>query len=152
MRQAILQLKYHDVKALAKPLAQLLKEHIESDPSTYDTIVPVPIHPRRLRERGYNQSALIAHELSRLISAPLANGLLLRRRNTPPQARSLSLKERQRNVVGAFYCRGHSLLKGKQILLIDDVCTSGATLGACASALKSAGAASVRGLTLAKEV
>lgn len=151
MRQAILHLKYYDVKALAAPLAQLLKRSLDSEPLPFDMLIPVPVHPRRLRERGYNQSTLIARELSKLISVPLADGVLIRRKNTPPQARTPSLEERQRNVDGAFYCRRHNL-KGKHILLIDDVCTSGATLGACASVLKSVGAASVWGLTLAKEV
>jgi ComF family protein len=151
MRQAILQLKYHDVKALAVPLAQLLKRNLDIEPLPCDALIPVPIHPRRLRERGYNQSALIARELSKLTTIPLVEGVLMRRRNTPPQAKTFSLDERQRNVDNAFHCRGRNL-KGKRICLIDDVCTSGATLSSCSSVLKAAGATAVWGLTLAKEV
>lgn len=151
VRQAILQLKYYDVKALAVPLAKLLKQSLDAEPLPCDLLIPVPIHPSRLHERGYNQSALIARELGKLISVPLASDTLTRRRHTSPQAKAANLEERQRNVADAFYCSGRKP-EGKRILLIDDVCTSGATLRACASSLKAAGAISVWGLTLAKEV
>lgn len=151
VRQAVLQFKYQNVKALAAPLAKLVVEYLRVNPMYADTIVPVPLHPRRLRERGYNQSSLLAVELGRLTSWPIVEGALLRIRNTPPQTRTKSAEERRRNVAGAFSCPGRRL-SGRHVLLIDDVCTSGATLDACATALKRAGAASVWGLTLARDV
>jgi len=151
VRQAILQFKYKNVKAMATPLAQLMGKYLRAHPLPADALVPVPLHPRRLRERGYNQSSLLAGELSKLTALPVAEKSLVRLKNTPPQTRTKSAAERQRNIARAFACRDRRL-RGKHILLIDDVCTSGATLNACAVALKTAGAASVWGLTVAREV
>lgn len=151
MRQAILHFKYKNVKVLSAPLAQLMEEYLLANPLPIDVLVPVPLHRRRLRQRGYNQSSLLARELGKLSSLPVAEGSLVRLRNTAPQTRIRSVEERQSNVAEAFFCRGQ-LLEGKCILLIDDVCTSGATLNSCAIALKAAGASSVWGLTVAREV
>jgi len=114
-------------------------------------LVPVPLHQKRLRERGYNQSHLLARELGKFITLPVVDDCLIRQRHAPPQARTSSVDERQSNVVNAFACRNREL-QDKQVLLIDDVATSGATLNACASTLKAAGASSVWGLVLAMEV
>lgn len=151
VRQAIHQLKYSDVKALAPPLAQLVGEYLVKNPLPAELLVPVPLHPRRLRRRGYNQSSLLARELARIVSIPLVEGELIRLRDAPPQARARSADERQSSVDRAFTCRGREF-EGRRILLIDDVCTSGATLEACARAVKAAGAVSVWGLTVAREV
>lgn len=151
VRRAVLDFKYRSVKALAAPLAQLMGEYLVANPLPAEVLVPVPLHPRRLRQRGYNQSSLLARELSKPTSLPLVEGSLVRLRDTPPQTRTKSAEERQSNVAEAFLCRGRDL-EGKSILLIDDVCTSGATLDACARALKAAGAASVWGLTVAREI
>ena len=150
VRQAILQFKYKNVKALAAPLAQLMAEYLCTHPLPAEVLVPVPLHPRRLRERGYNQSSLLARELGKLACFPTVEGSLVRLKNTPPQTRTKSAEERQSNVAGAFICRDQRL-GGRRILLIDDVCTLSATLEACATALKAAGATSVWGLTLARE-
>jgi ComF family protein len=150
VRQAILQLKYKHLKTVAAPLAGLLLEFLSSHPMKGEVLMPVPLHPRRLRERGYNQSSLLAQELSKLTGAPLVEDTLIRVRDAVPQARTKSALERRQNVKDAFACKQG--LEGKQILLIDDVCTTGATLDACATALKSAGASSVRGLTVAREI
>jgi ComF family protein len=115
-------------------------------------LVPVPLHPRRLKERGYNQSLLLVRELSRRNGAPVDASSLKRIIHTTPQARTSSSSERHRNMLGAFRC-GSGIGKSKRVLLIiDDVSTSGATLDACARALKAAGAASVWGLTVAREI
>jgi ComF family protein len=151
VRQAVFSFKYKNVKALAAPLAQLMEEYLQANPLPADALVPVPLHPRRVRQRGYNQSSLLAGELSKLALLPLVEGPLVRLKNTPPQTRTKSAEERQSNVAGAFFCRDQRL-EGRRILLIDDVCTSGATLNACAAALKAAGVTSVWGLTLAREV
>lgn len=151
VRQSILQFKYKNVKAMATPLAQLMGQYLRAHPLPADALVPVPLHPRRLRERGYNQSSLLTGELSKFTSLPVVEKSLARLKNTPPQTRTKSAAERHRNIARAFACRDRRL-RGKRILLIDDVCTSGATLNACAVALKAAGAASVWGVTLAREV
>jgi len=151
MRQAIHQLKYRNLRALAQPLAKLLNDYLMTNPVPGEVLVPVPLHQKRLRERGYNQSCLLTEELGKLISLPVVNDCLIRQRHAPPQARTSTVGERRNNVAGAFTCRDHTP-RGKQVLLIDDVSTSGATLDACAAALKAAGASSVWGLVLAREV
>jgi ComF family protein len=150
VRQAILHLKYRHLKAVAAPLSQLLAEYIGSHPLKGEVIIPVPLHPKRLRERGYNQASLLAMELSRLVGLPIVEDALIRVHDALPQARTRSAVERRRNVQGAFACQQR--LEERQILLIDDVCTTGATLDACATALKAAGASSVWGLTVAREM
>lgn len=151
MRQAIHQLKYKNLRALAGTLAELLSEYLVHNPVPGEVLVPVPLHQKRLRERGYNQSTLLARETGKLIDLPVVDDCLIRERHALPQARTSNVKERRDNVVGAFACCDRRL-QGKQVLLIDDVSTSGATLDACATMLKKAGAASVWGLVLAREI
>ena len=151
MRQAIYQLKYRNLRALVVPLAKLLHDYLGTNPMPGEAVVPVPLHQKRLRERGYNQSSLLARELGKLINLPVVDGCLIRLRHAPPQARTSTVDERRSNVAGAFTCRDQRL-QDKQVLLVDDVSTSGATLDACAGALKAAGATSVWGLVLAREI
>lgn len=151
MRQAIHQLKYRNLRALAVTLSQLLRDYLVANPIPAEVLVPVPLHPKRWRERGYNQSGLLARELGKLTGLAVVDDCLIRQRTAPPQARSASVEERRRNVAEAFICRDHQL-RGRAVLLIDDVATSGATLDACAAAVKASGAASVWGLTLAREI
>ena len=151
IRGAIHQLKYNYIRDLAAPLGRLLYDFVVSNPIEGEVLVPVPIHSKRLKERGYNQSALLAGELSKLSNLTLVEGSLIRVRHTPPQARTPSGAERFDNVDGAFKCLGNGLERRK-VVLVDDVSTSGSTLDACAQALKTAGATSVWGLTLAREI
>jgi ComF family protein len=151
IRQAIHELKYRNLRALVPLLAGLLHDYLLRNPLPADVLVPVPLHPRRQRERGYNQSALVARELGRLNGLPVVTDCLVRHGYIRPQARSTSVSERFANVTGAFTCRDDKL-SGRQVLLVDDVSTSGATLNACAAALKSAGAVNVRGLVMALEL
>jgi competence protein ComFC len=151
VRQAIHELKYNNLRALAGLLASLLADYLASNLLPGKVLVPVPLHRKRLRERGYNQSHLLAQELGKLTGLPLVDDCLRRQRHTPPQARTTTVDERRGNVADAFSCRDRSL-EDKQVLLIDDVSTSGSTLDACAQALKEAGANSVWGLVLAREV
>jgi ComF family protein len=151
MRQAIHQLKYRNLRALAAPLGQLLDDYLITNPIPGEVLVPVPLHRKRLRERGYNQSSLLARELGRLTTLPVVNDCLIRQRLALPQARTTTVEERQSNVAEAFTCYDQRL-RDKQVLLIDDVATSGATLNACAAALKAAGVLSVWGLVLAREI
>lgn len=149
-REAIHSLKYRNLRSLAGPLAQVLAEHLASGTVPGEVLVPVPLHGSRLRQRGYNQAELLARELSALTGIPLAWGALVRVRNTDSQARTGGVTGRRDNVRGAFVCTDEAL-RGRSVLLIDDVCTTGATLDACARPLKELGAEVVWGLTVARE-
>ncbi len=151
IRKAIHELKYRNLKAISPCLAELLADYLRSNPLPGEALVGVPLHPRRLRERGYNQSSLLARELGRRIDLPVIEDCLIRVKQAQPQVRAVDVEERRRNVADAFVCRDEKV-SGKQIILIDDVCTSGATLESCAAALKNKGAASVWGVTLAREI
>ena len=109
--------------------------------------MPVPLHPTRRRERGYNQSELLATAVATRLQRPL-NLSLARIRPTPPQV-GQGADARRANVAGAFAWQGEAL-DGRRVLLIDDVCTTGATLEACAHALRPHAPAAVLGLTLAR--
>jgi ComF family protein len=149
LRAAIHAFKYRGGLLFAKPLGRLLAEHgrqvLEAGPM--DFIAPVPLHSKRLRERGFNQSLELARCVGKSWDIAVAAEGLQRIRQTPQQA-ALPRTERSRNVRGAFAWEG-CRLGGKRVLLIDDVYTSGATADECAGILKKAGAAAVAVLTLA---
>ena len=151
IRSAVHQLKYRNLRALASPLAAMMADYLSENWLPHDITMPVPLHSNKLRERGYNQSELLAKELSKLTGIPTEKDCLTRHRHTPAQAMTKSREERQRNMAGAFACKNDNA-RGKKVLLIDDVATSCATLDACAAALKAAGAVSVWGLTLARDI
>jgi ComF family protein len=151
VREAIHQLKYKNLRSLAGPLASLLENYLLEHPLPGQVLVPVPLHPRRLRERGYNQSGLLAQELGRLIKMPVVDHCLARVKYVLPQAQTKSVEERLSNVRQSFACLNSQLI-GTQVLLIDDVTTSGATVDACASAIKAAGAVSVWGIIFSREL
>jgi ComF family protein len=148
LRPAIHALKYENNTALAAPLGSMMVGLWRRGgmPRT-DLILPVPLHTRRQAERGYNQSRLLARVLGRGVGVPVDEQALIRSRATLPQV-DLGFAERRQNVEGAFACRGD--LKGKTVVVVDDVCTTGATLEACAAALRAGGAAGVWGFTLAR--
>jgi len=151
IRKAVHQLKYQNLRAVSFCLAELLADYLQSNPLPGEIIVPVPLHPRRLRERGYNQSGLLARGLGKIMNLPVVENCLVRVKEAQPQVKTPSIEERRKNVIDAFMCRDEKL-RGKQIILIDDVCTSGATLESCGIALKSKGVISIWGLTLAREI
>jgi ComF family protein len=151
IREAIHQFKYKNLRSLAKPLAIILQNYWIENTLPVKLVIPVPLHPKRLRERGYNQSSLLAREFSRLVNLPFCEDYLTRVKYISPQAKTQSIEERLRNVDQAFTCK-KPLPDNIAVLLIDDVSTSGATLDACAKALKSAGTCNVYGLTLAREI
>jgi len=149
LRQAIHAFKYEGLRALAGTLGEILYDSWEADPWPVDTIVPVPLHPERLRQRGYNQSSLLARELSRRVGLPVVEGTLLRVVATPPQV-GLHAKQRASNVENAFGFHDRGLM-GRKVLLIDDVLTTGSTLRACAHAALQGSADAVWALTLAHD-
>jgi ComF family protein len=142
LREIIHHLKYSDRVSLAKPLGDLLKKCLDREPFTGSLIVPVPLHRKRARIRGYNQAELIALRLGR----PVALGLLRRRKNTPSQT-GLSRSERKRNLAGAFEVR-REITGG--VVVVDDVYTTGSTMNEIAKTLKRAGAERVEILTVAR--
>ena len=149
VRDAIHRLKYKGERASAAPLAGLMSDYLKRNPVPVDALVPTPLHPRRLRSRGYNQSALLAREIGKHLNLPVREDLLVRVRNPRPQVETQSQQERRGNVAGNFECRADET--GLKALLIDDVATTGSTLSECALALKSVGAVRVHALTLARE-
>ena len=151
MRQAVHDLKYRNYKSLAAPLAKLLSDYWRDHSIVGDVLVPVPLHRSKLRSRGYNQSELIAGELGKRVGLPVITTALVRQRNMMPQVRTAGIEQRWANATGAFECRSLAL-QGKRVVLLDDVCTTGATLDAAARCIISAGASSVCGLTIAREV
>lgn len=148
LRKAMHRLKYRGHTALAVPLGGLMAAYWTEHSMPADVIVPVPLHAARLRERGYNQAALLAREMARQVGLAVDEQALTRQHATAPQVK-LDAKQRKENVRDAFRC-SDGALAGKQVLLIDDVCTTGATLEACAVALQEGGARGVRALTLAR--
>lgn len=153
LRKLIHLLKYSGVVTLATPLAALLGVVVHNEPGlgAVDVVVPVPLHPRRQRARGYNQAECLARKLAGLLALPLDARSLGRSRDTASQT-GLTPRQRRENVRGAFAVRPRSQLDAKRILLVDDVCTTGATLNACAHTLKRAGASEVQAVTLARVV
>jgi ComF family protein len=114
-----------------------------------DVIMPVPLHPRRLREREFNQSLLLADLIALRLELPVAYANLVRIIPSPPQT-SLSRKDRLRNLRGAFAVQNPDQISGKRVLLIDDVFTTGTTVNECAKTLRRAGSGDVFVLTLAR--
>jgi len=147
LREAVHEFKYQGVRTLARPLARLMVEYQREHRLPAEVLVPVPLHPQREAERGYNQAALLARAMGEALQLPVVEHMLARVRATPPQV-GLNAAERRTNVHAAFSAT--TAAAGRRVLLIDDVCTTGATLDACAVALKAQGAESVWGLTIAR--
>lgn len=147
LRELIHLFKYGRIQTLAKPLGRLLARALPRDQS-FDVVVPMPLHWRKRRRRGFNQATLLAREISRRIHVPVKS-TLRRVRFTAAQA-GMTNAQRRLNVSGAFRSRKKHALDGQRVLLIDDVMTTGATAASCARALKMAGARQVILLTLAR--
>ena len=141
---AIHHFKFFGVRSLSGPLAELLAFY---DTSGLDAVSPVPLTPAGLRNRGFNQALLLAHRLSKKRRLPLVMDALQKVIDTPPQV-GLSAQDRAANVKKAFSCTDE--VRGLNMLLIDDVMTTGATVNACSGQMLRAGARSVRVLTLAR--
>lgn len=149
-REAVHALKYRGVSAVAAVMAQAMAECLEEWAPSVAVLVPVPLTGARRRSRGYNQSEMLARELSRLSGLPLAAAVLTRPRGAPPQARAADEATRRANVADAFVVRQQDPIAGP-LLLVDDVMTSGATLDACARVLRGGGHGAVYALTFARE-
>jgi ComF family protein len=153
LRSVVQKFKYGRKVSLGKPLGRLLasgcREFVaECKP---DVILPVPLHPKRLRWRGFNQSVLLAREVSRATNVPLDPFTLYRSKETLPQTQ-LTGEERRRNVRAAFSLKTRESVADRRVLLLDDVYTSGATVNECSRVLEQSGAKVVYVLTLARAV
>lgn len=151
VRDALHAFKFGGQRALAAPLADLL---IGLGPSSLpvaapDLVVPVPLHPARERERGFNQALLLARLLGRGWTLPVRADVLSRTAATRPQT-ELGAEERRANVRGVFAVRRPEVVAGRHVLVVDDILTTGSTAGACAASLLAAGAAAVGVLTVAR--
>jgi ComF family protein len=151
LRAAVHELKYHGRRRVAGRLAEAIVAEGGSRAvlSAGAVLVPVPLHPRRRRERGFNQAELLAGEVARCLDLELAPAALVRRADTQTQT-GLSAAQRRKNVAGAFAVRHRAQIAGRVVVLVDDVVTTGATARACAQALREAGAKAIRLLSAAR--
>lgn len=150
LRSLIHLLKYNGFRPLAKPLGSRIAGLVtDFQPISFNLVLPVPLHSKRQRLRGFNQSALLAKQLAKVCGIALGMKDCVRVRDTPPQT-GLRAAERRRNVAGAFHVPSPPAVNSKRVLLIDDVMTTGATANSCARALLEAGAECVSVLTLAR--
>lgn len=149
IRDALHALKYRGGTSLVTPLAPRMAEAWRARGMQCDLLVPVPLHPKRETQRGYNQAALLARALGREIRVPIAEQALARTRNTVSQTH-LNRQERRQNVDAAFVCEAPTRVAGRHVTLVDDVATTGATLDACAVTLLAQGAQQVSAFTLAR--
>jgi ComF family protein len=154
VRRAVHELKFRQGRYLVPFLADLMAEAVRERPLHADLLVPVPLSADRQRRRGYNQAELLAGAL--LARAPLGGAALepsalTRPRPTRPQF-ALDARERRANVPGAIACPRPELVRGGRVALLDDVCTTGATLAACAEALRAAGASRVMAIVAARDL
>lgn len=148
MAEAIQRFKYHGDIKLTDPLSRFW-EKMDLEDLAFEAIIPVPLHPSRLRKRGFNQALLLGKVLGRITKKKVFPRALRRIRNTIPQVQ-LDHSERERNVRGAFAVSRQQEIRDKILLLVDDVFTTGATVDECAKVLKRSGARQVFVLTLAR--
>jgi ComF family protein len=147
LREVVHQLKYRSVRRLAQPLGALMAASLTQHPFLADAVLPVPLHRERYAERGFNQAEELAREVARSLGLPLIASGLTRVRATEQQAR-LDAQSRAKNMHGAFCWQGAP--PPHRVLLVDDILTTGATMGACAEALHGAGTELITGLALAR--
>ncbi|MBN2206710.1 MAG: ComF family protein [Candidatus Aminicenantes bacterium] len=152
LKDVILLYKFRGFSLLGRILAETTHAALEGEVALWGgepMLVPVPLHPRRERSRGFNQSLLLARGLAGPSGLEVGSRVLIRTRDGPPQSR-LRAGDRTRNVRGVFAVGRGAPIRGRAVIVVDDVYTTGSTLKECASVLLRAGAAEVRGITLAR--
>ena len=143
-------LKFRNKRYLAKPLARYMVDRFLTENIPVDLVIPVPLHEKRRKERGYNQSELLAAEISRSIGVPMDASSAERVKDTLPSTQlEGGRKAREENIEGAFVLKEKEAVKNKVVLIVDDVLTTGATSSELANVIKKAGAAKVYALTFA---
>lgn len=152
MKDVILLYKYRKYRVLGRELALFAHRTLGKSKELWkgtEVVVPVPLHPKKKRKRGFNQAEIIARELAKIKGVALVKDALAKVRVTPAQT-SLLAEERRQNVKGAFGLKRREKIEGKSVLLVDDVYTTGSTIRECSTVLKAGGAKEVRALTLAQ--
>jgi ComF family protein len=149
-RTAVLTLKFKSGRYLAPLMGELLREQLKQRPLQADLVVPVPLAPRRLRERGFNQAHLLADEVARAVRGAVVPDAL--ERTERPAQQTLPAAGRLVNLAGAFICPRPAEIESRRVLLVDDVVTTGATLSACTTALADAGARRISALAFARDL
>lgn len=152
LKDVVLLFKYRQFKVLGEDLAKFAYRALKEEEEFWqkaDALIPVPLHPKRRRQRGFNQAQVISEELQKIKGIEVAKGILIKVKNVPPQT-SLEAEDRIKNVSGAFQVVKDIQIKGKKLLLIDDVYTTGATIRECSRVLKKAGAQDVMAVTVAQ--
>ena len=135
VRRTVINFKDSNQKYLAKPMAFLMFQSLTDDMQNFDVIIPIPLSEKSLKKRHYNQSELLAKEISKLSNKPILTDVLLKTKETQHQ-KELSYKDRQKNLSEAFKIEHRKEIKDKNILLVDDVMTTGATANTCSEILK----------------
>ena len=148
VRESLHRYKFGGVTAYVRTYAVIIGKCIDENEISCDIITWVPLSRRRLRKRGYDQARLLAEELSEILHLP-AEKLLEKRVDTKPQSGTGSAEKRRANAAGVYACPDADKVRGKHILLVDDIVTTGATLCECAKVLRSAGAAEICGAAVA---
>ena len=157
IKSLIKDLKYNYSFSLARPLAEFahwwLSKHEYADEikNNVDLIIPVPVHKSKLKERGFNHTEKLAKHLGQLLDIPVVE-LLIKTRKTIPQAKTKNKDERSKNLKNVFSVTSIGQIKGKRVLIVDDVVTTGSTLRECAKVLRKNGAEEIWGLTIAQEL
>jgi ComF family protein len=149
-RTAVLALKFQSARYLVPLMGELLRYELARRPLRAEVVVPVPLAPARLRQRGFNQAGLLAEQIVDAVHGTLRAGVLARQAR--PAQQTLTAAERLVNLDGAFRCALPAEVSGQRVLLVDDVATTGATLSACAATLAEAGARRVSALVFARDL
>lgn len=152
IREKIIQYKFGENSYLYKAFVKIIinNKKICRFIKNYDIIIPVPISKKRLKERGYNQSELIASKIAKELEMEYAKNVLIKEKDTKPQS-TLNKEERKQNVYNAYKAVNEEKIKDKKILLFDDIYTTGCTVNECSKILKHAGASQIAVLTIAKD-
>ena len=149
VRESLLRYKFGGLRIYAKTYAVLMAERLEKRELSFYVITWVPLSAKRLRSRGYDQAKLLAVEIAKRCGAP-CECLLIKATDTPPQSGTHSRRERESNIKGVYRPTALPLIRDRNILIVDDIVTTGSTLGECARVLKAAGAKSVSAVTVAR--
>lgn len=152
IREKIIKYKFKDQAYLYETFAKIITKNkkICGFIKKYDIIIPVPIHKKRFKQRGYNQSELLARKIAKTLEIPMAKDVLIKDINNTPQSK-LSKIERKNNAIGVYKTINIHKIKHKRIILIDDIYTTGSTANECSKMLKQAGASEIAVLTIAKD-
>jgi len=152
VKDLIWQLKYQKKTAAAKPLIAIMESYLErlNLPLKNFAIIPIPLHPSKERQRGFNQSLIIAESIAKNLNGELLLNCLIKVKNTPPQMEINDWQKRQVNIKDSFQIKNHNAVKNKNILLIDDVVTSGSTFNEAVRVLKQNHAGKIIALAIAK--